>query len=244
MDPFLKKLALPYLPGDRDLILSIVTSLEHGVIVTPNIDHIVRIMKDKDIHNYYQNADLCLNDSKLYSLLSYLFFGKRIHVVTGADLTHSLLISEFIAKKRLCIVGSTKDQIKTLSKSHEFIDLTYISHIMPSYGFYNSDKEIEEVLEFCVKSKASLFFLCVGSPQQEMLATLLRNKLKVGIILCVGASIDYLSGREKRAPKYIQTLYLEWLYRFAQSPIKRFKRYFINCPQIFYYLFREKYFTK
>ena len=89
-----------------------------------------------------------------------------------------------------------------------------------------------------------LVFVAVGSPQQEIVAAKIQQRVNTGVILCVGASIDYLTGKEIRAPKFIQMLYLEWLFRFAQSPIKRFRRYFINCPQIFYYLLRERFLTK
>jgi exopolysaccharide biosynthesis WecB/TagA/CpsF family protein len=73
-----------------------------------------------------------------------------------------------------------------------------------------------------------------------MLAHKITPLLNTGVILCIGASIDYLTGKETRAPKWLQQIRMEWFYRFLQSPIKRFKRYFINCPQIFYLLWKER----
>ncbi len=54
-----------------------------------------------------------------------------------------------------------------------------------------------------------------------------------GLGLCVGASLDFLAGKQKRAPKWMQSAKLEWLYRLASSPRRMWKRYLIEGPKIF-----------
>jgi exopolysaccharide biosynthesis WecB/TagA/CpsF family protein len=206
---------------------------------TPNIDHFVRIEKNTKVKRVYQSIDYCVNDSRIFGLIIKFLFGTTVKTVTGSDLTAHLFNSPVIKDTKITIVGSKEEEIRRLSDIYN-LDLGLISHINPSMNFINDEVEVKRTLEFVVNSKPALVFLAVGSPQQEILAANIQREISQGIILCVGASIDYLTGKERRAPKFLQVMYLEWLFRFAQAPVKRFKRYFVNCPQIIYYVLRER----
>ncbi|MDP1777099.1 MAG: WecB/TagA/CpsF family glycosyltransferase, partial [Brevundimonas sp.] len=71
-------------------------------------------------------------------------------------------------------------------------------------------------------------------PKQELFAHALRAAgRKTGVALCVGASVDFLTGRQKRAPRIFQQLSLEWLHRLLSQPRRMFRRYVIEGPAIF-----------
>jgi N-acetylglucosaminyldiphosphoundecaprenol N-acetyl-beta-D-mannosaminyltransferase len=74
---------------------------------------------------------------------------------------------------------------------------------------------------------------CVSFPKQERFAHALRAAGRpCGVALCVGASIDFLTGRQHRAPKVFQQLSLEWLHRLLSQPKRMFRRYVIEGPAI------------
>lgn len=224
------------------LLAFIEQSLEQNKRVsfaTPNIDHFVRIEKSAKVKRVYQSIDYCVNDSRIFSLIIKFLFGTTVKTVTGSDLTAYLFNSDVIKNKRITIVGSNEEEIRRLSNIYN-LDLGLISHVNPCMNFINDDLEVKRTLEFVVNSKPALVFLAVGSPQQEILAANIQKEIAQGVILCIGASIDYLTGKERRAPRFLQVMHLEWLFRFAQAPVKRFKRYFVNCPQIIYYVLRER----
>ena len=76
--------------------------------------------------------------------------------------------------------------------------------------------------------------LCVGSPAQELIAQELAELgCKSGIALCVGASIDFITGKSVRAPLWLQQLKLEWAYRLMREPGRLWRRYLIESPKIF-----------
>ncbi len=76
--------------------------------------------------------------------------------------------------------------------------------------------------------------LCVGCPAQELIAQeLAALGCKSGIALCVGASIDFLTGKSVRAPRWLQKMGLEWAYRLAREPLRLWRRYIIESPKIF-----------
>ena len=74
----------------------------------------------------------------------------------------------------------------------------------------------------------------VGAPQQEMVAyTIQQLGRATGVGLCVGAALDFLSGRAERAPVWMRRAGLEWLHRLASEPKRMWKRYLVDGPKVF-----------
>ena len=105
----------------------------------------------------------------------------------------------------------------------------------PPMGFIRDANAVERCLEFIeAQSPFRFCLLAVGSPQQELLAQALEVRGKArGLALCVGASIDFLTGAERRAPVWLQRSGLEWSYRLAQSPRRLAGRYLVRGPRVF-----------
>lgn len=77
----------------------------------------------------------------------------------------------------------------------------------------------------------------VGSPQQEKIARLLELRQRArGLALCVGGAINFLTGGERRAPQWMQTVGMEWLHRLLVDPRRMAKRYLVRGPRIFWLL--------
>jgi N-acetylglucosaminyldiphosphoundecaprenol N-acetyl-beta-D-mannosaminyltransferase len=86
-----------------------------------------------------------------------------------------------------------------------------------------------------------LFFLAVGSPQSEILS--LRASQAggcTGVALCIGASIDFLTGRQARAPRWMQRAGLEWAHRLFSEPRRLWRRYLVEGPKIFWIALRDE----
>ena len=54
-----------------------------------------------------------------------------------------------------------------------------------------------------------------------------------GCGLCIGASLDFITGRQRRAPRVVQRLGLEWAHRLASQPGRLWRRYLVDGPKIF-----------
>ena len=101
-------------------------------------------------------------------------------------------------------------------------------------GLRHKPDEIAKTAEFIAAHPSRYVFICVGSPQQELVAkAALERDDCVGLGLCVGASLDFLTGRVKRAPKWMQSARLEWLHRLGSEPGRLWKRYLIEGPKVF-----------
>ena len=211
-------------------------------IVTPNIDHVQRLytMGDNEpLVQIYRNAGLSLCDSRiLQKIVARTGHGKP-QVITGSDLT-AVLFSEFLMPHdKIIVIGGDEPVIGKLRSMYPRLQ---IHHKNPSMGFIHKPSEIDEIVEFCSQIRADYIFLAVGSPRQELVANKLGENLDKGVALCVGASLNFIVGNEKRAPGWVQRMCCEWLFRLLSNPAYLTKRYVnnaIHLPKIFIKI-REK----
>jgi len=203
-----------------------------GYAVTPNADHLIRYHDDPKFRTTYADAEFVLSDSRFLSYVLAVTRGLRIPVCPGSDLTAQLFTSVVRPNDRLVVVGGSEVQIEMLARRY---GLTDIRHINPPMGFINNPEAVTEVLEFVERNSPFRFCLiAIGSPRQEIIAQHLKQRAVArGLALCIGASVDFLTGRERRAPRLLQRLGLEWLFRLLQSPRRLAGRYLLRGPRVF-----------
>ena len=214
-----------------------------GFVVTPNVDHLVRYSEDEVFRGHYKKADYVLLDSRFAAYTLRLVKGIRLRVCTGADLTAALLTSIVKPTDPIVIIGGSAEAARAIG---EIYGLTNLAHHNPPMGFAQDLNAIEECLRFIESHSPFRFcFLAVGSPQQEALAALLQARgIARGMALCVGASLNFITGSEKRAPTWIQQMALEWLFRLAQDPKRLARRYLIRGPRFFNYMRRARFVSR
>jgi exopolysaccharide biosynthesis WecB/TagA/CpsF family protein len=106
-------------------------------------------------------------------------------------------------------------------------------------GLRNNAAARRAAAAFIAESGARFSFIAVGSPQQEMIAAEVRAiPGAVGTSLCVGASLEFLTGEVKRAPRLVQRLSLEWAHRLLSDPKRLWRRYLVEGPRIFLLTYR------
>jgi len=200
-------------------------------VVTPNVHHMVKIHDDPvNTQPLYERAWRVFCDSRVLSRLA-RFNGLTLPVITGSDLTARLVAVAAELRLKIAIIGPTAVACTALIEKYPGLDI--VVHT-PPMGFIKSENEIQRCVEFVVERKAPLTFLAVGMPQQEILAYHIADHPQArGIGLCIGASIDFLTGKQRRAPVWVQKAGLEWLHRLLSDPRRLASRYLIECPRIF-----------
>lgn len=208
-------------------------SSPYGYLVTPNVDHLVRL-HDADapagLAQLYRDASLCLCDSRILHRLAALH-GLRLPVVPGSDLT-AIILDQIVEKgDRVAVVGGDAEMMADLRQSHP--GLVWLHH-QPPMGLRRNEAARRDAANFIAQSGCRFAFIAVGSPQQEMIAAE-AGKIAgaTGLALCIGASLDFITGREQRAPKLLQRMSLEWAYRLVADPRRMWRRYLVEGPRIF-----------
>jgi exopolysaccharide biosynthesis WecB/TagA/CpsF family protein len=161
--------------------------------------------------------------------------GLRVRVCPGSDLTAVLFRELLRADDRVVLIGGSAAQAQRLAADHGLRDLR---HHCPPMGFSRDPAAVEACLQFI--EQASPFRYCliaVGCPQQEAVAAMLKSRGRArGLGLCIGASINFLTGVERRAPRWLQRAHLEWLFRLLSEPGRMAKRYLVRGPRVFWLL--------
>jgi N-acetylglucosaminyldiphosphoundecaprenol N-acetyl-beta-D-mannosaminyltransferase len=212
----------------------------YAYAVTPNVDHLIRFCDDAAFRELYRTAGFVLLDSRFLSYLLRVVAGLRLPTSPGSDVTAHLFDDVIAADDKIVVIGGTEEQAQILSRRY---GLRALRHLNPPMGFINDPAAVEECLRF-IESESPFRFclLAVGCPQQEVLAKALQSRGRArGLALCVGASINFLTGGERRAPRWIQKSGFEWLYRLLNDPGRLAKRYLVRGPRIFLLLPRLKF---
>ena len=211
----------------------------YGYVVTPNVDHLIRCHEDPSYRAIYRAADFALLDSRFAAYLLRVTKGLRLPVCPGSDLFPELLQNVVQPSDPLVLIGGTDAQAEMLRRLY---GLANLRHYNPPMGFIRDPAEVEKCLEFIETTGPFRFcFLMVGAPQQEQVAHQLKQRGRArGLVFCLGASLNFITGAERRAPIWMRRLALEWLYRLMQDPRRLAGRYLLRGPRIFGQLRRAR----
>lgn len=211
----------------------------YGYVVTPNVDHLIRCHEDPSYHAIYRSASYVLLDSRFAAYLLRVVKGLRLPVCPGSDAFPALLEKVVRPSDRIVLIGGSTQQAEILAHRYGLRDLR---HHNPPMGFIHDPLAVSECLEFIEEASPFRFcFLAVGAPQQELIAHhLMERGRAAGLALCFGASLNFVTGVEKRAPVWMRSMGAEWLYRLMQDPKRLGRRYLIRGPRIFGHLRRAR----
>jgi len=198
-------------------------------VVTPNVDHLVRLEKDTVLARLYAQAWLTVCDSRILERIGRLS-GEKIDVAPGSDLTAKLFDQVIDPAEPITVIGGDKGVIDAVVRRYGLKDVRWHE---PPMGLRHKPEALAECARFVAENPSRFTFICVGSPQQEMVAEACLDRGDcTGIGLCVGASLDFLGGKAERAPRWMQSARLEWLHRLAQEPQRMWRRYLVDGPKV------------
>jgi N-acetylglucosaminyldiphosphoundecaprenol N-acetyl-beta-D-mannosaminyltransferase len=87
------------------------------------------------------------------------------------------------------------------------------------------------VLDRLRAAKADVVLVALGAPKQEIFIAEAAPDLRPAVLLGVGAAIDFIAGTAKRAPRWMSSSGLEWLFRLLKEPRRMWRRYLVRDPE-------------
>jgi exopolysaccharide biosynthesis WecB/TagA/CpsF family protein len=160
----------------------------------------------------------------------------ELPVAPGSDLTASLFEEIIEEGDQIAIVGGNTAMVDDLKRLYPAVH--FIQHC-PPMGLMRNAGARTKAARFIVDQKARFTFVCVGSPQQELIAAeAARIGGGRGMAFCIGASLEFITGQTKRAPRLARQLGLEWAHRLVTNPRRLWRRYLIEGPAIFLLAYR------
>lgn len=203
-------------------------------VVTPNVDHIVRLEKDVELQKVYKNASLILTDGKPLIWISKWYKTPIKEKISGSDLFPK--VCELAANKNytMYLLGAAEGVADTAAKNlmKKYPGLNVVGTYSPPFGFEKNEQEMNKIKTQIQEVHPDILIVGLGCPKQEKFMYYHCKELGVPISFGLGASIDFEAGNIKRAPKWMSNHGLEWLYRFSKEPKRLFKRYFVDDLKI------------
>ncbi len=217
--------------------------LKKGVLITPNVDHLVKLQKDKEFYDVYQQAEWVVCDSKILYILSKLLKNSLPEAIPGSSFfTAFYEYHKNDSDCKIFLLGAAEGvAVKAMERINQKVGRNIVvgAH-SPSYGFEKKETECDELIKIVNESGANVLLVGVGAPKQEKWIMKYRDRMPgIDIFMGLGATIDFEAGTLKRAPIFWQKIGMEWLYRCLKEPKRLFKRYFIDDMQFFYYFGKQ-----
>ncbi len=222
-----------------DLLCDQITRRPAKVVVTPNVDHVISLQDNDELRSLYNSADFVFADGMPLVWSSGLL-GERLPArVTGADLFVALCRKGQMHGWHIAIVGGMPGQEAFLmSRFASVYPGLKVSIYAPPMGFDYRSEIAKKTTEWVNTLHADVVFVCLGFPRQCLWSLNNRHTLDAGLVLCVGAAMEFALGLQKRAPLWVQNLGLEWLARLASDPVALWRRYLVRDIRFFPLLWR------
>ena len=219
----------------KNAVDSLIQAGGNHYVVTPNSDIVVKMQDDTELKEICDKADLILTDGQIVVKLSRYFGNPIKERVCMTDFVWDVFDLAIKKDYRVFLFGGKED---VLFKATENIkkrlpELNIVDSYSPPFGFEKNEEMLEEANRRIKASDADILIVFLGCPKQEKFIYQNKDKYQVPISITMGGCVDFIAGKVKRAPLWMQNIGLEWFYRFLQEPKRMFRRYFVDDIRIF-----------
>ena len=216
-------------------IFSDFESVRGKYICVSNVHTTVMAHDDTEYYNVQAESFMSIPDGKPLSVV-----GKKQYPdmdrVTGPDLMRRLLEESKDRRLRHYFYGNSKENLEklidVLKNKWPWVD---ICGYEPSVFRNMSEQEETDLADRINETRPDFVWVALGAPRQEMFCNRMKDRID-GLMVGVGGAFNVLAGIVPEAPMWIQTLSLEWFYRFLHEPKRLFKRYAVTNTKFIWYL--------
>jgi N-acetylglucosaminyldiphosphoundecaprenol N-acetyl-beta-D-mannosaminyltransferase len=213
-----------------------------SLVVTPNVDHIVRLQTDREFLRAYQAADLVLADG-MPLLWAARFLGTTLpERVTGSDLFPAVCREAARAGHTVFLLGGRPGAASETAARirRAFKGIRFCGTYCPPFGFELDSAENKKCIRMIRNAAPDILFVALGTPKQEKWMNAHFHELHVPVCVGVGATFDFIAGMVRRAPRWMQAHGLEWLWRLMEEPLRLWRRYLVDDMRFFRLVLRQR----
>ncbi len=237
-----RRIRIGTLPVDRvdfegalDAIDELVQKKQGGLVFTPNVDHVVQAEHDTRLRAAYAEVSLSLVDGMPLLWAARLLKTPVPAKVSGSDLVWPLMRRAAERSYRVYFLGGAPGNAE-LARDKLVAELPELQvvGIDAARIDINGDASVQgPIVERIRAAKPDLLLVALGAPKQEIWSFEQRAKLDPVVSIGVGASLDFIAGAVRRAPRWMSDAGLEWAFRLGQEPRRLATRYLLRDPLFF-----------
>lgn len=205
--------------------------------VVVNVDKVVKANRDPELRRIINECALINADGMPVVWASRLLGRSLKERVAGVDLFEALMVRAAEKGWRVYFLGAREEVVLGVRERYEKM-LPGLQVAGCRNGYWKPEEEAGVACAIA-DSRPDLLFVAISSPMKEQFLGKYQVEMKVPFAMGVGGTFDVVTGRVRRAPKWMQRCGLEWFYRFLQEPRRMFRRYFIDDAAFFWLLLKE-----
>jgi N-acetylglucosaminyldiphosphoundecaprenol N-acetyl-beta-D-mannosaminyltransferase len=212
------------------------------VCVTP-VNCVVWAQNNQELKTLYNSADLTLCDGVPLLWISKFLNDPIKGRVTGLDLLPAFAETCHKEGFTMFLLGAKEGVGEALKNKFErdYPGIKIVGVYSPPFAERFSDGENQKMIDLVNAVKPDILWVSLTAPKQDYWIYEHFDKLQTHIAIGVGGAFEVSAGLIKRSPKFMQKTGTEWLFRFLSEPKRMFRRYFIEAPQIFPLVFKQKF---
>jgi N-acetylglucosaminyldiphosphoundecaprenol N-acetyl-beta-D-mannosaminyltransferase len=216
-----------------DAIAAMVADCRGGTVFTPNVDHVVMAAHDDRFRRAYETADLSLADGMPVLWASRMLGTPLPEKISGSDLVLPLMDRAEREGWRVYILGGAPGvgALAAARLVERFPRIQIAGTDAPRIDMDAPASSRAPVLDRLRAAKADVVLVALGAPKQEIFIAEAAPDLRPAVLLGVGAAIDFIAGTAKRAPRWMSSSGLEWLFRLLKEPRRMWRRYLVRDPE-------------
>lgn len=196
-------------------------------IATLNLDHTVKLRRDADFRKAYGQHSHITADGNPIVWLSRLAGQGDVSLVPGSELIEPLSALAAEEDVPVALFGATDASLQAASDAlqKKYPNIEIVLCLAPPMGFEVDGAQAKDAIKQLRLSGARLVFLALGAPKQERFASFAAQALPQTGFVSIGAGLDFISGAQVRAPRWVRSLALEWVWRMLSNPRRLAARY-------------------
>jgi N-acetylglucosaminyldiphosphoundecaprenol N-acetyl-beta-D-mannosaminyltransferase len=148
--------------------------------------------------------------------------------VAGSDLVPALFARANVTRPlTVFLLGAGPGvALKALERIHQrWPGVQVVGTYSPPLGFEHDELENAEILARIAAAGSDLLVVGLGAPKQELWVNRHLEQIHARAAICAGATIDFLAGEKRRAPRWVRTIGMEWCHRMCSEPRRLVRRY-------------------
>jgi N-acetylglucosaminyldiphosphoundecaprenol N-acetyl-beta-D-mannosaminyltransferase len=228
------------IPGAAARIEEWIRNGERRFVTVTGVHGIMESQRDPEIMRIHRAAGMCVPDGMPTVVIGRLRGHKGMRRVYGPDLMLEIMRRSREKGYTHFFYGG-KEGVPELLRDRlveRFPGLRVVGTYSPPFRPLATDEELA-LQERIEELAPDILWVGLSTPKQERWMAARVGRLNAGVMIGVGAAFDFHAGLVRQAPRWIQPLCLEWLFRLCVEPKRLWKRYMANNPRFIWMMLAE-----
>ena len=211
------------------IVRAFIESREPHQIITANVDFCMLARTDREFRDVVNAASLCVADGMPLVWASKLLGSPLAERVNGTNLVYALCRDGQARHYRFFLLGAEEDVCASAAEilARDYPGIEIAGHYSPPFGPFLDD-ENQRIIQEVRETHLDILLVAMGPPKAQKWIAAHQDACRVPVAIGIGGALDFVAGKYRRAPVWMQEHGFEWLFRLCVDFRRLWRRYLIQ----------------